>query len=98
MKFFFASETALLMSHHKFSINVTPQVFNWVEVRGLSWPLHYLNPFCLKPRFCSLTRVFGPRLFPSFMKPLPQKYAMGSENAAVQWFHMRCAYSTGRPL
>ena len=35
--------------------NVTPQVFNGVEVGGLSWPLHYLNPFGLEPRCCSLT-------------------------------------------
>lgn len=40
-------------------LNVPPQGFNGFEDRGLNWPPHYPNPFCLEPRRCSLTRVFG---------------------------------------
>lgn len=38
---------------------VSPQVFYGIKVRGLCWPLHYLNSVCLKPWFCSLAGVFG---------------------------------------
>ena len=37
---------------HKFSMRLR-------FLGGLSWPLHYLNPFCLELRCCSLTHVFG---------------------------------------
>jgi len=39
--------------------DVTPQVFYWIKVRGLGWPLHNVNLVGLEPRCCSLTGVFG---------------------------------------
>ncbi len=47
----FASETAFLMS--------PPQVFYWIKVWRLGWPLHNINLVGLEPRCCSLTNVFG---------------------------------------
>ncbi len=39
--------------------DVTPQVFYWIKVRSLGWPLHNVNLVGLEPRYCSLTGVFG---------------------------------------
>ncbi len=39
--------------------DVTPQVFYWIKVWRLSWPLHNVNLVGLEPRCCSLTGVFG---------------------------------------
>ncbi len=39
--------------------DVTPQVFYWIKVWRLGWPLHNVNLVGLEPRCCSLTGVFG---------------------------------------
>ena len=44
-------------------LDVTPQVFNWIKVRGLVLPLHNIESFWSGTKLLLLTGVFGLDLF-----------------------------------
>ncbi len=54
---------------------VTPQVFYWMKVWRLGWPLHNINLVGLEPRCCSLTGVF--RVVVLLKHPFPGHFLFG---------------------
>ncbi len=86
----FASETVFFY--------VTPQVFYWIQVWRLGWPLHNFHLVGLEPRYCSLTGVFGVEgdTGVNFPVPLPQKINSSRPNPTKKLWEIPSRSTPGR--